>query len=286
MAVAEELSFTRAAARLRLAQPPLSRHVRSLEDRLGTRLFERTNRTVALTAAGRAFYADVREPLLTLQRAAASAKRAASGAVARLELGFVSSLLGPDSGGAVSTLSRGSSRHPAHVAGPHLRRAVAGDRRRTVGWRIRRRHAATARARPDPDSLAGGGAGTVRTARTSLRRPTADRPEGARWRADDSDHRRVVARLRLEDSRSLSRGGIPSPHRSRGDPRAGGGGHGRGRFGNRHSPDVTDSSDGRSRSRRAPGRAWRGRVLSLRPSRGLRVGRAGKVRPGVEAVEE
>jgi DNA-binding transcriptional LysR family regulator len=96
MAVAEELSFTRAAARLRLAQPPLSRHVRSLEDRLGTRLFERTNRTVALTAAGRAFYADIREPLLTLQRAAASAKRVASGAVARLELGFVSSLLDPE----------------------------------------------------------------------------------------------------------------------------------------------------------------------------------------------
>ena len=96
MAVAEELSFTRAAARLRLAQPPLSRHVRSLEDRLGTRLFERTNRTVVLTAAGRAFYGDVREPLLTLQRAAASAKRAGSGASARLELGFVSSLLGPE----------------------------------------------------------------------------------------------------------------------------------------------------------------------------------------------
>ena len=96
IAVAEELSFTRAAARLRLAQPPLSRHVRSLEDRLGTRLFERTNRTVTLTVAGRAFYGDVREPLLTLQRAAASAKRAASGAVARLELGFVSSLLDPE----------------------------------------------------------------------------------------------------------------------------------------------------------------------------------------------
>src|SRR5437016_5171989 len=96
LAVAEELSFTRAAKRLRLAQPPLSRHIRSLEDRLGVRLFERTNRTVALTLAGRAFYAEVREPLLSLERAAASAKRAASGALARLELGFVSSLLGPE----------------------------------------------------------------------------------------------------------------------------------------------------------------------------------------------
>jgi LysR family transcriptional regulator, benzoate and cis,cis-muconate-responsive activator of ben and cat genes len=96
MAVAEELSFTRAAARLRLAQPPLSRHVRSLESRLGVRLFERTNRTVSLTIAGRAFYAEVREPMLRLQHAAAAAKRAAVGAVARLEVGFVSSLLGPE----------------------------------------------------------------------------------------------------------------------------------------------------------------------------------------------
>jgi LysR family transcriptional regulator, benzoate and cis,cis-muconate-responsive activator of ben and cat genes len=96
MAVAEELSFTRAAARLRLAQPPLSRHVRSLEERLGVRLFERTNRTVSLTVAGRVFYGEIREPLLSLQRASTSAKRAASGVVARLELGFVSSLLGPE----------------------------------------------------------------------------------------------------------------------------------------------------------------------------------------------
>jgi DNA-binding transcriptional LysR family regulator len=96
MAVAEELSFTRAAARLRLAQPPLSRHVRSLEGRLGLRLFERTNRSVAMTIAGRAFYDEVREPLLRLERAAGSAKRAASGVFTRLELGFVSSLLDPD----------------------------------------------------------------------------------------------------------------------------------------------------------------------------------------------
>lgn len=96
VAVAEELSFTRAAARLHLAQPPLSRHVRTLEDRLGLRLFERTNRTVCLTGAGRSFYAEVQEPLLRLQRAAAVARRTAAGETARLELGFVSSLLGPE----------------------------------------------------------------------------------------------------------------------------------------------------------------------------------------------
>src|SRR5882724_8343242 len=96
VAVAEELSFTRAAARLRLAQPPLSRHVRTLEERLGVRLFERTNRSVALTTAGRSFYAEVQEPLWKLHRAAAAARRAAAGETARLEIGFVSSLLGPE----------------------------------------------------------------------------------------------------------------------------------------------------------------------------------------------
>jgi DNA-binding transcriptional LysR family regulator len=98
VAVAEELSFTRAATRLRLAQPPLSRHVRALEDRLGVRLFERSNRSVALTAAGRALYAEVQGPLVQLERAAAAARRAAAGETGRLELGFVSSLLGPDLG--------------------------------------------------------------------------------------------------------------------------------------------------------------------------------------------
>jgi LysR family transcriptional regulator, benzoate and cis,cis-muconate-responsive activator of ben and cat genes len=96
VAVAEELSFTRAAARLRLAQPPLSRHIRTLEERLGVRLFERNNRSVALTAAGRTFYAEVREPLLRLQRAGAAAQRASAGETARLEIGFVSSLLSPE----------------------------------------------------------------------------------------------------------------------------------------------------------------------------------------------
>ena len=99
MAVAEELSFTRAAGRLQMAQPALSRHVRSLEDRLGARLFDRTNRAVALTAAGRQFYTDVRAPLLRLEEASAAVKRTARGEVSRLEVGFVSSLLGAELAG-------------------------------------------------------------------------------------------------------------------------------------------------------------------------------------------
>src|SRR3954462_1789614 len=74
-AAAEELSFTRAARRLHLAQPPLSRHIRALEEKIGTRLFERTRRTVVLTAAGSLFYEESRGILAQLVRAGEMAKR-------------------------------------------------------------------------------------------------------------------------------------------------------------------------------------------------------------------
>ncbi|MBS0631331.1 MAG: LysR family transcriptional regulator [Verrucomicrobia bacterium] len=95
VAVAEELSFTRAARRMNLSQPPLSRHIRSLEDRLGVALFVRSPRSVVLTPAGRALLADTQGALTQLQRAADRAKRATRGETARLNLGFVSAVLSP-----------------------------------------------------------------------------------------------------------------------------------------------------------------------------------------------
>ncbi|MFZ2870722.1 LysR family transcriptional regulator, partial [Zavarzinia sp.] len=61
VAVAEDMSFTRAARRLGIAQPWLSRRIRQLEEQLGFALFERTTRSIELTARGRGFLDAARE---------------------------------------------------------------------------------------------------------------------------------------------------------------------------------------------------------------------------------
>ena len=89
VAVAEELHFGRAARRLHIAQPPLSRQIRDLERDVGTPLFERRPRGVELTPAGRAFLPEARLTLAQAERAQRTAQRAAMGETGRLRVGFV-----------------------------------------------------------------------------------------------------------------------------------------------------------------------------------------------------
>ncbi len=89
--VAEELHFGRAAARLFIAQPPLSQQIRQLEQELGVALFARTSRRVQLTPAGTAFLAEARQILTGVAAAADTAKRAARGETGWLGIGFAAS---------------------------------------------------------------------------------------------------------------------------------------------------------------------------------------------------
>ncbi len=91
MAVAEELNFTRAAQRLFIAQQALSTQIRQLEDRIGTRLFERDTRRVALTPAGEALYQQA-TPLLAGADAAVEAARSAAATTLRMTVGFVAAV--------------------------------------------------------------------------------------------------------------------------------------------------------------------------------------------------
>ncbi len=91
VAVAEELHFGRAAERLHVAQPSLSRQIRDLERDLGVELFERTSRHVQLTAAGAAFLDAARRALAAVNSSREAAVDAASGVRGTLTLGFVAS---------------------------------------------------------------------------------------------------------------------------------------------------------------------------------------------------
>jgi DNA-binding transcriptional LysR family regulator len=90
VAVAEENHFGRAAVRLHMTQPPLSQTIQSLEADLGTPLFARTRRSVALTAAGIALLPEARRILQQAGALPELAKRAASGESGLLSLSFVS----------------------------------------------------------------------------------------------------------------------------------------------------------------------------------------------------
>ncbi|MEO0495243.1 MAG: LysR substrate-binding domain-containing protein [Actinomycetota bacterium] len=91
VAVADELHFGRAAARLHIAQPALSQQIRQLEADLGLSLLERTTRRVTLTADGAEFLPHARQLLVSARGVARAAEELRVGARGRLRLGFVDS---------------------------------------------------------------------------------------------------------------------------------------------------------------------------------------------------
>lgn len=102
LAVAEELHFGRAAARLHMAQPPLSRTIQQLERRLGTTLFDRTTRTVRLTPQGQALLEPARRIVESFAYAERAVAYAGRGEIGRVAIGFA----GPSSHSLISALAQ------------------------------------------------------------------------------------------------------------------------------------------------------------------------------------
>ena len=95
VAVAEDLNFTKAAKRLQIAQPPVSRHIKDLERELGVQLFERTSTRVFLTDAGRRFLTEARAVLQHASRAIDAARQVGDGWAGSVRLGIAKGLGDP-----------------------------------------------------------------------------------------------------------------------------------------------------------------------------------------------
>ncbi len=110
VALAEELHFGRAAARLGISQPPLSQQVAALEQELGVRLFHRTRREVRLTPPGALFLAEARATLQAADRARTVALQAERGELGELRLGLFASA--PLSRGIAGAIGEFRASHP------------------------------------------------------------------------------------------------------------------------------------------------------------------------------
>ena len=93
IALAEELNFTRAAERCHISQPPLSRAIRDIEDKVGTKLFERSKHHVQITPAGTSFVNTARKIIDLLESGALAARETADGLGGSLTIGFGGSMV-------------------------------------------------------------------------------------------------------------------------------------------------------------------------------------------------
>src|SRR4030095_12632022 len=92
VAVAGEEHYGRAAERLRVAQPALSRQIQDLEEEIGFKVFDRLSRGVKISTAGKSFVDDARRILHEVHEATVRAKRVAAGQLGTLRVGFIESI--------------------------------------------------------------------------------------------------------------------------------------------------------------------------------------------------
>src|SRR5258708_11729342 len=137
LAVAQELHFGRAAARMYISQPSLSSQIQNLERALGTDLFVRNSRQVALTPAGRALLEEAPRALEALERAAERARLAGAGIARTVRLGYAP-MAGYETPGAILSAVEQDSPNVTVIACalfcseiPGLERACAPDIRIT-----------------------------------------------------------------------------------------------------------------------------------------------------------
>ena len=138
LAVAEEKSFSRAAERLHISQPPLSQQIMKLESELGVRLFTRTTRSFELTVAGKALMVEEAELLAKMRMTIDTIRQIDRGEVGRLRVGIVGSAMwGP----IPSMLEQFQSQFPRvtwtiHELGPNDQWEALRNRQIDVGfWR-------------------------------------------------------------------------------------------------------------------------------------------------------
>jgi DNA-binding transcriptional LysR family regulator len=130
VAVAEELHFGKAAERLSMTQPPLSRQVQKLERAVGAQLLERDSRRVVLTAAGEVFLAEARRMLALADAAPDLARRIASGYSGLLRIGFTAASTFGVLGDLLNTISErlpGVDLELAELVTQEQLRALAGE---------------------------------------------------------------------------------------------------------------------------------------------------------------
>src|SRR5215204_4443011 len=90
VAVADTLSFTKAAVKLHLAQPSLTRQIQNLEEEIGVQLLNRSKKHVALTEEGTAFLMDARRVLTLAEESIQSVQRLSRGETGQLNIGYLS----------------------------------------------------------------------------------------------------------------------------------------------------------------------------------------------------